>query len=163
MMQTDGMSEVVGRAVDLDQLQALLASRRSELGLSLRELSAATGVPVSTLSRVEKGHMPDLTTFRNIVDWLGVPAERFFPSARVRDESVPEAFKGMLHGDRTLSKDAKKQLASIVEQMYAALSVQANPVTVHLRAHRTFTPEAGELLASLIEQMQRRLIDGFAG
>ena len=63
--------------LQIEQLGALVAGRREKDGLNLREAAELAGVSFNTLSRVERGHTPDLNSFRKIVDWLGVPADRF--------------------------------------------------------------------------------------
>jgi transcriptional regulator with XRE-family HTH domain len=150
-------------AVDMAELATMLRQQRKVAGLSLRELAAETGVPYSTLSRVETGQIPDLSTFRAIVDWLGVPPERFFPTSRVHSESTPEVVAAFLRHDPNLTDAARQQLASVFGSMYAALTAVAKPVTVHLRAQRAFKPEAGSLLADLLKQMETRLTSEAGG
>src|SRR5437660_6199058 len=104
------MPELSDGAVDIAELAALLRQYRTQSGLSLRDLSAETGVPFATLSRVESGRIPDLTTFRSIVGWLGIPPERFFPTPRVRNETTPEAIAQVLRSDLALSAQARDQL-----------------------------------------------------
>lgn len=151
------MPDPVDSAVDVEGLAAALRAQRKAAGLSLRELAAETGVPYSTLSRVEAGRLPDLGTFRSIVDWMGIPPAQFFPSSRVRPESTPEQVASFLRGDETLSEQAREHLASVFSSMYATLAATSRPVTVHLRAHRAFTPKAGNLLADLLGQMESAL------
>ena len=62
---------------DLEDLGPMVRRHRSEHKLSLREASEESGVPFSTLSRIEKGRLPDLVNFQRIVEWLGVPVENF--------------------------------------------------------------------------------------
>jgi transcriptional regulator with XRE-family HTH domain len=145
-------------AVDLSELAGLLQAHRASVGKSLREVAAETGVPYSTLSRVENGQIPDLNTFRNIVAWLGVPVERFFPTARRRQESTPEVVAQALRGDPTLSAQARQQLVSVFEQMYGALTAAQQLVTLHLRADRAYAPEAGTLLSGLLQEMEAKLL-----
>lgn len=152
-------SEPTSTAVDIEQLADMLRKQRADLNLSLRELSARIGVPFSTLSRVESGKIPDLTTFRNIVEWLGVPPERFFPTPRVRSETTPEIVEQVLRSDPALSDQARDQLSSVMTQMYAALTVNVQPVQIHLRSDRAFVPEASELLADLLQEMQEKLLN----
>lgn len=152
-----GMSDPMSAAVDVAELGALLRQQRTQLGQTLREVSAETGVPIATLSRVESGRLPDLRTFRNIVEWLGIPPERFFPTPRVRNETTPEAVAQVLRSDSTLSKNAREQLTSTFAQMYTMLSAREQPVKVHLRSHRLFRPAAGELLANILHSMVRKL------
>jgi transcriptional regulator with XRE-family HTH domain len=151
------MADPVNSAIDIDALAALLQAQRKAAGLSLRDLAAETGVPYATLSRVESGKVPDLSTFRSIVDWLGIDPSRFFPTARVRQESTPEQVTHFLRSDTTLTDQARDQLASVFSTMYATLAAKQLPATVHLRAHRAFTPEAGNLLADILGQMETTL------
>jgi transcriptional regulator with XRE-family HTH domain len=152
------MSDPAETAVDIAELASRLKEQRAASGLSLRQVAAETGVPYSTLARVESGKVPDLTTFRSIVAWLGIPPERFFPTPRVRNESTPEFVAHALRNDPALSDQAQEQLAGVFSQMYAALTVTTQPVTVHLRAERAFTPNAGNLLADLLQHMELALL-----
>ena len=140
----------------LDDLGPLIAQRRSELGLSLREASAQAGVPLATMSRVEQGRTPDLTTFRRLVQWLGLPPERFFESSE-RAISTPDVITEHLRLDPSLSPDDAHQIADLVKTMYERLHQQESRLTVHLRAAKTFTPPAMRLLADLLEEIQDAL------
>jgi len=153
------MPDPASAAVDIEQLAAMLRTRRAKDGKSLRDVAAETGVPFTTLSRVESGKLPDLTTFRNIVAWLGIPADRFFPTTKVQQETTPDAIARVLQDDPTLTDQTREQLVSVMSQMYAALTIQTRSVKVHLRADRSFTPEAGNLLAGLLGQMEIKLAD----
>lgn len=146
-------------AVDISELAALFRERRKESGKSLRDVAAETGVPFATLSRVEAGKLPDLKTFRNIVMWLGVPAERFFPTTRIRSESTPDAIAKLLRDDPGLSEQARDQLTTTFSQMYTVLTVREQPARIHLRSEKMFTPAAGALLANLLQQMLEKLTE----
>jgi transcriptional regulator with XRE-family HTH domain len=41
-------------------------------GRGIREVAREIGVSSATLSRVERGHLPDLDTFSKVCKWLGV-------------------------------------------------------------------------------------------
>jgi transcriptional regulator with XRE-family HTH domain len=152
------MSDPADTAIDITELAVRLREQRAASGLSLRELAAETGVPYSTLARVEAGKVPDLTTFRSIVNWLGIPPERFFPTTRVREESTPDFVAHALRSDPTLTDEAKEQLAGVFTQMYATLTAAQQPVKLQLRAEGAFTPEAGNLLADVLQDMERALL-----
>jgi transcriptional regulator with XRE-family HTH domain len=137
----------------LMELGPMVARRRAELGLSLREASAASGVPVATLSRVEQGRMPDLATFRRIVKWLGVPPERFFTPTE-RTANTPEAIAEHLMADPALPPEAADRIAGIVRDLYQSLAATDRRLAVHMRAAKTFTPPALNLLGDLLEEMQ---------
>lgn len=60
--------------VTLGQIGSLLRERRGERGV--RETAKEIGVSAATLSRIENGKQPDLTTFPKICSWLQLdPAE----------------------------------------------------------------------------------------
>jgi len=152
-----GTPDPASAAVDIAELAALLRERRAKDGKSLRDVSAETGVPLATLSRVESGRLPDLVTFRNIVAWLGISPDRFFPTPRLRNETTPDTIAQVLRSDSTLSESAREQLTSTFSQMYTMLTAKEQAVQVHLRSHRLFTPAAGDLLASILHSMLRTL------
>ena len=140
----------------LDDLGPLLAQRRAELGLSLREASAQAEVPVATLSRVEQGRTPDLATFRRLVHWLGLPPDRFL-TATERAASTPDLISEHLRLDPSLSPDDATKIADLVRTMYETLQRQDRRLAVHLRAAKTFTPPALRLLTEILGEMQEAL------
>jgi len=141
----------------ISKLGAMLRARRREKRLSLRDLADQTGVSFNTLSRVERGHVPDIKNFQRIVDWLEVPAETFLEPAE--EPSTPNAIARHLLADRRLSEDAATQIANLVEEMYNKLSGH-EPLTVHLRSAKTFTPGASALLAEILGDMQSKIAAG---
>lgn len=145
--------------INAEELRRRVVERRQELGLSLRAAAEDSGVPFNTLSRVEKGHLPDLANFSRLVAWVGLdPAEFFRATPRLRAESTPAAIRASLHADQHLSEQAADQIAEIVTKLYAQLAVQVGDSAVHLRAQTTFTPGAAKLLDSLVEQLQDALL-----
>jgi len=147
----------VSEPVDIDQLQELVMSERKRRGLSLRAAAAQADVPFNTLARVEKGHLPDLANFRRIVEWLGLPPERFFQPSRVRTEDTPEVIAHHLARDPNLSMAAAEKIAGLVRELYASLAMTDRSVKVHLRAASTFTPDASRLLGELLDEIQGKL------
>jgi transcriptional regulator with XRE-family HTH domain len=137
----------------LEELGPMVVQRRGELGLSLRDASAVSGVPVATLSRIEQGRMPDLATFRRVVEWLGVPPERFFTTTE-RAESTPEAIAEHLMADPALTPAAADKIAGIVRDLYESLASTDRRLAVHLRAAKTFSLPALRLLTDLLDEMQ---------
>lgn len=137
------------------KLAAALKARRRAKRLTLRDLSAEIGVSFNTLSRVERGQIPDLKNFQRIVDWLEMPAEAFTAS-----EALPttEVIARHLRSDSRLTEAAATQIASVVEQMYHSLVGERPPLAIHLRSAKTFTPAAGALLAEILGDMQSALL-----
>lgn len=60
----------MGAPMTLQTLGRKLLEKRGERGV--RKVAAEIGVSAATLSRVERGYLPDLETFRKVCRWLGV-------------------------------------------------------------------------------------------
>lgn len=54
----------------LENLGIELQKRRGNRGI--REVAREIGISHATLSRVERGHLPDLENYRKICNWMGV-------------------------------------------------------------------------------------------
>jgi transcriptional regulator with XRE-family HTH domain len=141
----------------ISRLGEMLRARRRQKRLSLRDLADQTGVSFNTLSRVERGHVPDLRNLRRIAEWLEVPVETFVEPADAA--STPEVIARHLSSDQRLSPEAATKIARLVEDMYHELVSERPPLAVHLRSARTFTPAAGAALAELLQEMQNALTD----
>jgi transcriptional regulator with XRE-family HTH domain len=144
----------------ISNLGAILKARRREKHLSLRDLADQTGVSLNTLSRVERGHVPDLKNFQLILAWLEVPAERFLERAG-EAASTPEVIARHLRADRRLPEDAATKIAELVEEMYHKLIGEQPTLSLHLRSAKTFTPGAGALLGEILGEMQSNLQASF--
>lgn len=59
----------------LEDLGRRVAKRRETLGLGIRGAAKEIGVSHPTLSRIERGHLPDLENYQRICRWLGEDAE----------------------------------------------------------------------------------------
>jgi transcriptional regulator with XRE-family HTH domain len=152
LVRTPSMSEE--RAPDLG---AMLKARRRSKRLTLRDLAHEIDVSVNTLSRVERGHLPDLKNFQRIVDWLEVPAENFL-EAPDDVASTPEVIARHLRSDQRLTPEAAVKIASLVEDMYHDFAREHRPVAVQLRSAKAFTPAASVLLADILSEMQWALL-----
>lgn len=142
---------------NIGQLGAILKAHRRAKRLSLRDLVAETGVSLNTLSRVERGHVPDLKNFQRIVDWLEMPAEAFLEPA-AEPTSTPEIIARHLRSDPRLSGPAVDQLSELLETMYHKLVGEQPKVAIHLRSAKTFTPAAGALLSEILTDIQTALL-----
>jgi len=58
--------------ISLETLGRRLAEKRGEIGV--RAAAKEIGVSPATLSRVERGYLPDLDTFKKICRWMAVDA-----------------------------------------------------------------------------------------
>jgi transcriptional regulator with XRE-family HTH domain len=147
---------------DLEQLGVMLRRRRSERTLTLREAADESGVPFSTLSRIEKGHLPDLANFQRLIEWLGVSADEFFRPTESA-ETTPDVIAEHLRADPALPPEAASRIADIVRDLYASLAISDRRYVLHLRASKTFAPAALNLLTELLDQMQASLESRFEG
>lgn len=95
----------------------LLMERRGTRGI--REVAEEIGISAATLSRVERGKLPDLITFQKICKWLRIDP------AQVLDLHLPEGKKPIqskttpsvsvhFRADATLSPEAAKDLAELI-------------------------------------------------
>lgn len=76
--------------VNVAALYAALDAERRERGLSWRRLARDVDVSPSTLSRMANGRRPDVDAFAALVNWLGMPAERFFRSHGATPAEQPD-------------------------------------------------------------------------
>lgn len=110
--------------IDIDKLAAALRDRRKERGLGVRAAATEVGdVSASTLSRVEKGNLPDLDTYLRICRWLGLTATYFTvePSAAEADApQLPDDLVVQLRADRTLDERTRDALVTMIRTAYAA-------------------------------------------
>lgn len=140
-------------------LGAHLKAERRKRRLSLRDLANETGISVNTLSRVERGYLPDLKNYQKITDWLGLPADTFLDNGEGQGPlDTPNVIARHLHSDTRLGPAAAAKIAAMVQDMYRSLAAERPAVAVHLRSAKTFTPEAGALLARMLTEMQETLL-----
>ena len=134
------------------RLGVMLRARRRERRLSLRDLAEETGVSLNTLSRVERGHVPDLKNFQRIVDWLEVPTGSFLVD-EPDPAATPEVIARHLRSDRLLTPDAAAEIAGMVAERYRRFVEERRVLEVQLRAAPTCTPEAGALLGEILSEV----------
>jgi transcriptional regulator with XRE-family HTH domain len=156
-----GVSEL-----DIAELAAMLRQRRGSL--SLRQAAEEAGVSFSTFSRVESGSQPDLASFSRLCTWLRVPPTRFFRSGSEREIDALDTAISHLHSDPRLNDDAKRSIANVLRDMYAALAAPPEPpsnlIACHLRATPAMRPGVPErvsgILTDLHAELERRVRAG---
>src|SRR6266511_1937827 len=72
----------------VEELGQLVKAHRGHQ--SIRQAAAEAGVSFSTLSRVEAGAQPDLSTFLRLCAWLGVDPATFLRPSQVRQSDALE-------------------------------------------------------------------------
>lgn len=113
--------------VDIIRLATLLKSKRGSKGLRAVAQEIG-GVSASTLSRIERGEVPDLDTFIRLCRWLDVSPQEFVPGFAAEDDRnhkqlpMPERIAVHLRADRTLDQDTIEALVRMVRLAYNAAS-----------------------------------------
>lgn len=122
----------------------------------MRDLADEIDISFNTLSRVERGHLPELKNYERIVKWLGAPGQSLF-EVPGQEPSTPELIAKHLYTDSRLDAEAASKIMALLHDMYAALAMPKPAFAVHLRSSQTFLPEAGNLLATALEDMHTAL------
>lgn len=156
-VMTEEPSPADGSQQEIGQLGAMLRARRRARHLSLRDLAAEIGVSFNTLSRVERGHVPDIKNFQRIVEWLEMPTEAFLDPA-AETLSTPEVILRHLRSDPRLTGRAVDEIAELLESTYHRLVNEQPRVAIHLRSAKTFTPAAGALLSEILTDIRSSLL-----
>lgn len=112
------------------------AKRRSK-GLSIREAAAELGVSAPTLSRVERGHLPERENLLKIARWVGVRIDQvLYPDdarrARNRvvhdpEASTVEAVELHLRADKNLTRADAEALSELFRVAYETVSGKRAP------------------------------------
>jgi len=99
--------------VAVDQLAAELKTRRTRLDLSLREVQSQTGISAATLSRIERGSLPEVGVIEKLAKWLKVNVSAARPEeAGVRtDEDLKRTIAVHLRANRKLSEKTARAIA----------------------------------------------------
>jgi transcriptional regulator with XRE-family HTH domain len=113
--------------LDVQALCDALDQQRRARKLSWRQVAAEVGVGSSTLSRMTKGHRPDVDSFAALVDWLGVPADGFLRGQSTAGgggkRETLAVLSTHLRADKNLSPetvDALQDLLGAVERLMDA-------------------------------------------
>jgi transcriptional regulator with XRE-family HTH domain len=145
--------------LDMSALAQLIRDRRG--GQSLRQTAEDVGVSFSTLTRVENGAQPDLTSFAKICAWLGVAPSRFFNPVAERTAEPLDLAITHLHRDPRLTKAAAASLGEMLTQMYNVLAagptVDEPLLACHLRASSAMRPGVPERLRGILTDMHSAL------
>jgi len=100
-----------------DDLGQMLQRKRGSMGI--RAAAAEIGTSPATLSRIERGHLPDLQTLTKICDWLAIDVSEVVGSGNNRPSdggiSVEIAFKNK----RTMAPQTAQALANLIMQAHS--------------------------------------------
>lgn len=102
--------------INVEGLYGSLNAAREVRGWSWRQLAKEIGVSPSLLSRMANGYRPDADGFATLVQWLGMPAERFMTmqSERPAPDLVAE-LAPLLRASKDLTKGDVAYLEEIIQ------------------------------------------------
>jgi transcriptional regulator with XRE-family HTH domain len=141
--------------LDPAELGVRVRNKRRDAGLSLRSAAEDAQVSFTTLSRVEAGHVPDMTTYRKLLRWLGIGET----DSHTPNEPTIQVIAAHLSRDPALAPEDAQRIARVVGELYDALALRRESAQVHLRAATTLRPEAARMLGALITDMYEALLD----
>jgi transcriptional regulator with XRE-family HTH domain len=88
----------------IEDLAGLVQKRKGSMGV--RATAAEIGISPTTLSRIERGHLPDMGTLEKVCKWLGEDMSKFTGIG-----GLQIAFKK----NQAVSLDTSKSLAVLIE------------------------------------------------
>lgn len=103
--------------IPVKQLGAELRRVRKEKGLSLRDVKEITGISPSTLSRIERGHIPDVAVIGDLADFLGVTVQAGSQADGdiKTDEDMVKAIEVHLRANKNLDENVARAIARSYE------------------------------------------------
>lgn len=112
--------------IDVEWIGKRLQRLRKQRDLTLREVFAQTGVPIPTLSRIERGaaNSLDSTTLLALTEWMGISMAdlRASPSPVKKHgkeiQETPDIVELHLRADKNLSKETASALATLFRTAY---------------------------------------------
>jgi len=119
--------------IDAVELGSRVRAKRRSRKLSIREAAEEVGVSAPTISRVERGHLPERENLLRLARWAEVRIDPVLhESGRRRrdtaihgpDASTVEAVELHLRADKNLSSDDAEALSEMFRLAYDALSAK---------------------------------------
>jgi transcriptional regulator with XRE-family HTH domain len=108
---------------DVSALHSALDSERVSRRLTWKDVSAASGVSASTLTRLSQGKRPDVDSLAALTAWLKIPADRFMGQrvAAFGAASPLTQISSILRDDPDLNEEAASALDEMIKATYARL------------------------------------------
>jgi transcriptional regulator with XRE-family HTH domain len=114
-----------GPQFDVSALHSALDAERIARNLTWKDVSAASGISASTLTRLSQGKRPDVDSLAALTGWLGISADRFMGlrSNAFGSASPLTQISSILRDDPNLNADAAMALEEMIKATYARLRV----------------------------------------
>jgi transcriptional regulator with XRE-family HTH domain len=100
----------------LEDLGRLVLSKRTKLDLGIRGAAKEIGISHATLSRVERGFLPDLENYEKIRRWLGIVEEGV--TAKLTPADIPQVH---FRREKTATPETAAALARMILTAQTAL------------------------------------------
>lgn len=108
---------------DFEAYYLALDSARQARGLTWKQVSEATGVGASTLTRMAKGRRPDADSLASLSAWADLNPAEFVDGGRNRGQrEVLSTISACLQSDPKLSKEAAAALDEMIKATYKRLA-----------------------------------------
>ena len=105
----------------LQRLGRKLLEKRGERGI--REVADEIGISAATLSRVERGHLPDLRTFGKVCAWLGIDPGEVLRTRAPHSGTEAPVVAVHFKKDDAISEKTAQALAKLILAAQRALVV----------------------------------------
>jgi len=110
--------------LDTSKLGQMIKAKRGSKGLRA-VAEEIGGITAPTLSRIERGNLPDVDSFLKICKWLQVSPEIFTNEQQASSKTSTKNHRKEIHAhlraDRNLPKEAADLLIKMVELAYESL------------------------------------------
>jgi len=115
MDETTGV--LVAVTLRVDQLGNELRRKRSELGLTLREAETESGISAATLSRIERGSIPEVTVIEKLAKFLDVNVQAAGEESQsiLSDEDLKKTIFVHLRAKKKLPEKAARSIADLFD------------------------------------------------
>jgi len=133
--------------VPVEQLGAELRRRRADLGVSLRAVEQQTNISAATLSRIERGSVPDLSVIERLAAWLnvivhasgGAPAQG---EHQVRtDDDLLRTIEIHLRANKHMSEDLARSIANTFDTLVKVEAAKAEAAQARTAAMNIVSPK----------------------
>ena len=102
------------------KLAEMIKAKRGKKGLRIIAEEIG-GITAPTLSRIERGNLPDVDSFLKICNWLEVSPEMFTSPETVKEEDSKSLIAAHLRADKNLPKEAADLLIKMINLTYDSL------------------------------------------
>jgi transcriptional regulator with XRE-family HTH domain len=109
------------KGFDGQSFYSALASVVDSKGLTWKQVSQATGVSASTLTRMSQGKGPDAASLAALAAWSGLNPAEFVQGVETHEKDFVADFQALLRAQKDLTGDAKKAIEGLVKTAYATL------------------------------------------